>query len=321
MIEQVDLLTQKNIIRHIQNKLEKLSDISELVSKTHNDLILESFLPTVISYFEAAVIDTIKEYILSRPYEIFNVDLISKAFDKKNIKSKELIDKGFEEYFIDEYLLGIEQKDHKGKLQKLIELCEVEFDLGVREWEVIKEAIARRNCLIHNDLIVNKTYLRQAGALSGNIDMGSQIKINASYLIKCIDNIKALLAKFLKILKDKYKLNTNINAVKRLWEYLFEEKYPLLFKNCWKAKEDSIIYKGPKLKELKECISPRTICLFSAWMSFFNGSYNGDLKYFSYLFYNSKEGRKQYSQKLQFLMSCFEKIDFQTFNIKVYGKP
>ena len=51
MIEQVDLLTQKNIIRHIQNKLEKLSDISELVSRTHNDLILESFLPTVISYF------------------------------------------------------------------------------------------------------------------------------------------------------------------------------------------------------------------------------------------------------------------------------
>ena len=255
------------------------------------------------------------------PYKIFNVELISKAFDKKNIKSKELIDKGFEEYFIDEYLLGIEQKDLKRKLQKLIELCEVEFDLGVREWEVIKEAIARRNCLIHNDLIVNKTYLRQAGDLSGSIDMGSQIKINASYLIKCIDNIKALLAKFLKILKDKYKLNTNANAVKRLWEYLFEEKYPLLFENCWETKGDSIIYKGPKLKELKECISPRTICLFSAWMLFFNGSYNGDLKYFSYFFYNSKEGRKQYSQKLQFLMSCFEKIDFQTFNIKVYGKP
>ena len=89
MIEQMDLLTQKNIIRHIQNKLKKLSDISKLVSKTRNVLILESFLPTVISYFEAAIVDTIREYILSRPYEIFRADLVSKTFDKGNIKSGE----------------------------------------------------------------------------------------------------------------------------------------------------------------------------------------------------------------------------------------
>ena len=67
-------------------------------------------------------------------------------------------------------------------------------------------------------------------------------------------------------------------------------------------------------------VSPRTICLFTAWMTFFNSYGYPDVKYFSYIFYNSKEGRELYSQKLKYLMSSFEKIDFQNFNVKVYDK-
>ena len=115
-------------------------------------------------------------------------------------------------------------------------------------------------------------------------------------------------------------MNTNVTAVKNLWDYLFENRYPLSFDKCWSVGNNSVIYKGHTVEELEDMVSPRTICLFTAWMSFFNSYGFPDVKYFSAIFYNSREGRKLYSQKFKYLMDIFEKIDFQGFNINVYNK-
>jgi len=105
-----------------------------------------------------------------------------------------------------------------------------------------------------------------------------------------------------------------------LWDYLFENRYPLIFEDCWNTEGKSIKYKGPDLEALKNSISPRTICLFTAWMSFFGYAYNGDLKFFSSIFYNNAKDREIYSKKLKYLMDSFEKIDFQGFDVQVYNK-
>ena len=55
-------------------------------------------------------------------------------------------------------------------------------------------------------------------------------------------------------------------------------------------------------------------------MSFFKGYGYPDVKFFPHIFYNSSEGREMYSKKLKYLMDCFEKIDFQSFKVKVYSK-
>ncbi len=318
MFEKVDLLTIGNTIRHIQYKISNLSEISILVQTNQDPLILKSFLPLILAYFEASIIDTIKEYLLARPYEVLTSDVVKGILDDKRFSQNRnnFMEKQFKEFILEEYLLQIENKCHKDKIRKLGELLQIKIDLGGEDWEQIKESIARRNCLIHNDLVANDTYFRQAGAQAKG-----QLQVNALYLTKIIEILNNFLLKIQKAIEEKYSSCSSISVVKRLWEYLFEDQYLLDFTNCWAHKNGHVTYKGPKLDDLKDHHSPRTICLFSAWMSFFGYQCGGDLKYFSDIFYNSEEGRKFYLNKLVFLMECFEKIDFQSFNVKVYSKP
>ena len=69
-----------------------------------------------------------------------------------------------------------------------------------------------------------------------------------------------------------------------------------------------------------DSVSPRTVCLFTAWMSFFNSATYRDLKCFPDIFFNSSEDREIYSKKLKYLMDSFEKIDFEGFGVQVYEK-
>lgn len=315
MFEKVDLLTKENAIRHIQKKASNLSEIHTLAIPNQNPLILKSFLPLILSYFEASIIDTIKEYLLARPYEILTSKVVKEMLNDRRFAQNRnnFEEKQFKEYILEEYLLQIENKCYKDKLKKLDELLKIEIDLGKKDWGEIKESIARRNCLIHNDLIANETYFKQAGKLAKK-----QLEIDDTYLRNLIEILKSFLSRIQKAIEVKYSSNTSIKAVKQLWEYLFKGQYRLDFNNCWMYKKKCVIYKGPKLQELENCHSPRTLCLFSAWMSFFRG---GDLKYFSTIFYVNEKDRKIYLKKLFFLMECFEKIDFQSFYIKVYDKP
>lgn len=318
MFEKVDLLTKDNIIRHIQKKISNLSEISILVKTNQDPLISKSFLPLTLSYFEASIIDTIKEYLLARPYEVLTSDVIKEMLNDKRFAQNRnnFEEKQFKEYILEEYLLQIENKCHKDKLKKLGELLQIKIDLGGEDWEQINESIARRNCLIHNDLIANETYFKRAGARAKK-----QLQIDNLYLMNIIKVLNDFLLKIQKALEEKYSSNPSIDAVKRLWEYLFKDQHLLDFTNCWGHENGHVTYKGPKLDDLKDCHSPRTICLFSAWMSFFGYQCGGDLKYFSDIFYSSEESRKFYLKKLVFLMECFEKIDFQSFNVKIYNKP
>lgn len=318
MFEKVDLLTKDNLIRHIQNKILKLSEISTLVQKKENPLILKSFLPLILAYFEASIIDTIKEYMLARPYEIFTLDVIKKLLSDMRLKQSKLNfeEKNFKEYILEEYLLQIENKCLKDKLRQLRKLLQIEIDLGGRDWEQINEFIARRNCLIHNDLIANDAYFRQAGSLKQK-----QLQVDESYFLNIISVLNEFLAKIKKSLEEKYSSNSNVSAIKRLWEYLFKDQYLLDFNSCWVYKNNHVRYIGSKIDDLKDCHSPRTIALFSAWMSFFGYQCGGDLRYFNTLFYAGEEDRRFYLKKLVFLMECFEKIDFQSFKVAIYDKP
>jgi hypothetical protein len=319
MIGKVDLLVNTNLVRHINNKLSKLDEILKIGSEVTDSLLLDSLLSVVISCFDAAIIDTVKEYVYARPYEIFESML--NDLDKNKFRNKEeIIEMGFEEHLLEQNIKNVKNEDLKGKILRLKEICKIDIELGNERWELIRETIARRNCLIHNDLIANRAYFNQAGGKRENVTQGERLEISYLYLSERINYIKDFLEEIKGRLEAVYTQNTNVSAVKRLWDYLFDNHYPLNFNNCWDTKGNSIIYKGPKLKKLQDSISPRTICLFTAWMSFFNSYGYPDLKYFPEIFYNSDEGRDVYSRKLKYLMDCFEKIDFQGFNVKVYDK-
>jgi|GEM_PF-6199056 len=320
MSEKPNLLVKDNLVRHLCSKIEKLSAIHSVSLTNDDQLIFDSLLATVVSYFEAALLDTVREYIYAKPDVIYELKLLK--LDNEIWKNnKEIIkEKGLEEYLIESFLEKVAFSDNKGKLNYLEKLTGIKVDIGNERWEKIRETFARRNCFIHNDLIANNNYFAQAGQKADNIDHGGKLVITAEYISERIDAIISLLSEVKTNLEVAYKDRTNIVAVKELWDYLFENHYPLIFEECWNTESKSIIYKGPKPDELQDLVSPRTVCLFSAWMSFFGYAFNGDLKFFSHIFYNSAKGRETYIKKLKFLMDSFENIDFQGFDVQVYNK-
>lgn len=315
-----NLLVKHNLVRHLSAKIKKLQEINNISASNSEPLISESLLATVVSYFEAALLDTVREYVYAKPDEIY--ELMMNKFDKKILgrDRKKIKEKGLEEYLIESFLDAVAFADNKEKFKNLEKLTGIKVDLGNERWERIRETFARRNCFIHNDLIANNTYFSQAGLKAEKIKQGEKLAVTAEYMSERIEDIKSLLAEVRTNLEMVYQDRTHVAAVKELWDYLFENRYPLIFEDCWNTEGKSITYKGPKLEAVEDSVSPRTVCLFTAWMSFFGYAYHGDLKFFSSIFYNNAEGREIYSKKLKYLMDSFEKIDFQGFDVQVYNK-
>ena len=314
-----DLLVKDNLVRHLSEKIARLDEIKDFVASCDQSLILDSLLATTISYFDAAILDTVREYVCARPDEIREsmLDELNKC-DKKKLNKNKIAEMGFEDYLTDAFMADVAFKDIKGKLKILRKLTGIEVDLGNERWAYIREAIARRNCFIHNDLVANNTYFSQAGKEADQ--RVEKLEVTISYLSEQIENIQSLLEELKGRLEKAYEHRDNIAAVRELWDYLFENHYPMFFDECWDTTGDLMRYKGPKIKDLEEATSPRVICLFTAWKSFFNGAANRELKYFPDIFYNNAKDRAMYSKKLKYLMDCFEKIDFQSFKVQVYNK-
>lgn len=315
-----NLLVKDNLVRHLLSKIEKLKGISNIIFTIDESPIFESLLALAVSYFEAAIVDTVREFVYANPDEIY--ELMLQKFDKKILENdrEEIRSKGLDEYMIEAFLDKVAYGDYKTKIKKLAELTGIEVDLGNERWERILEMFARRNCLIHNDLIVHNTYFKQAGQKAEDISQGKKIAITVQYLSDRIEDLNSLLEEVKNSLNIAYQDRTHVAAVKELWDYLFENHYPFIFEDCWNTDGSLITYKGPSPEEIKESSSPRMVCLFSAWMSFFGYAYNGDLKYFSTIFYLNAKDRKMYTKKLKYLMDSFEKIDFQGFGVQVYDK-
>lgn len=323
MIPHVDLLSKDNLTRHVNAKIKKFEELKILIVSLDGDFSYEVFLPLVVSYFEAAVLDTIKEYVYARPYEIIEEQINEFNKNKKSeLDFEQINESGFENWLIEKYLDKIADFDNKAKLLKLRSLLQIEFDLGNENWEFIIELIARRNCLVHNDLISNNTYLKKAGNKKESDRLNIVLSVNKNYLLSRLDNFLTLLRLLAIIIEDKFVAHDNIAAIKNLWNFVFDNDAVFNFEECWVISEKPFIrYKGYPIGELSDMTSPRMVCLFSAWLSFFNG-YHQDLKFFSQIFCNgfSADERDFYSERLKYLMNCFDKIDFQSFNVQLYKK-
>lgn len=323
MIPKIDLLSKDNLTRHLNSKIKRFEELKIQIVSLDENFSYEVFLPLVVSYFEAAVLDTIREYVYARSYEVIDEQI--NEFNKNN-KSKldleQIKGSGFENWLIEKYLDRITSLDNKDKLLKLKSLFQIEFDLGNENWEFIIELIARRNCLVHNDLISNNTYIKKAGNKKESDRLNIVLFVNKSYLLSRLDNFLTLLCSLAKIIEDKYSAHDNISAIKNLWNFVFDDDAVFNFEECWDISKISLIkYKGYSIDELSDMTSPRMVCLFSAWLSFFNG-YHQDLKFFSQIFSNGfpADEREFYSERLMYLMNCFDKIDFQSFNVQIYKK-
>lgn len=314
-----DLLVVGNLIRHLEMKIQRIDELLILLDKISENILLKSLLSTCISYFESALVDTIKEYILARPKDI-KLDKID--YDKviKLIASQKNESNNIDDLLLDQYIRNVEFEDNKKKIRILDAYLKIDIDLGTSIWERIREYISRRNCFIHNDLVANKTYFTQAGSQSYSIKLGDKIQINKDYMISCCKDIKNFLIEIKNKTEIKFSENTKESAFRKIWDYIFEDNMFFEFDSFWKIDSNSLVHIGPSIDELKEEVSTRKICLYTAWLAFFNKRYNGEIKYFSDIVYTNITDRKKYTDKLNYLINSFEIIDFQTMDISTYRK-
>ena len=75
MTAKPNLLVKDNLVRHLLAKIKKLQKIKRISVSNSDPLISESLLATVVSYFEAALLDTVREYVYAKPDEIYELEL------------------------------------------------------------------------------------------------------------------------------------------------------------------------------------------------------------------------------------------------------
>jgi hypothetical protein len=80
-----NLLVKDNLVRHLSSKIEKLKGISNIISTFVEPSIIESQLVVSVSYFEAAIVDTVREYVYANPDEIYELEL--QGFDNKILEN------------------------------------------------------------------------------------------------------------------------------------------------------------------------------------------------------------------------------------------
>ena len=153
-----------------------------------------------MSTFERWVLSTMKQSVLSNPRKLFPNS--KKAIELNQLKTYESFDEFWEER-VDEYLGGIPYIGMKEMLKTFFKL------LAIKESQFSKDIVAKlnenslcRNLVVHNNKIVNATYIRKAGKFA-RFKEGQEITVGEDLLFEQADNILRFMQDFRKIHESK----------------------------------------------------------------------------------------------------------------------
>jgi hypothetical protein len=153
-------------------------------------LVRRSLLPTAVSAFEYLISSLIDHALETIPAILSSSEY---AFTLKELESYESMQdarKALRQRKVDSLL-----SDGMEGWQKFFARRDVGIDLGnlTDGWPLVREFIARRNILIHNDGVVDSKYVRVAGdALSREPQVGDRVFVGADYLKQRIDCVVGL---------------------------------------------------------------------------------------------------------------------------------
>jgi hypothetical protein len=204
-------------------------------------------------------------------------------------------------------------------IQGYCELMDIE-DLSSLYTKSLREKKARRNALINNNLKVDLKYIWTAG--TDFKDKGKYMRISQEYVLSAIEEVCVLLNKFLKELEVKYKSYTILNAVKLVWNYLFDS--PIMkFDDYWGVNGDMLFIRTDTLKNYyKNLSSSERTLLFYFIQNYSSGACEKIIKVHDLNMQVSNNHRKV------FLVSVFDRYplllqnlsSIKPFNISKYIK-
>lgn len=319
MTQKPNLLIYDDLIEPITDALKELEEIKEhyVTQSADTAFINKGIFAYVIALFEGSLNECAERYLFSFPKKLPKIKLDSEKYKTELLSGDFTYE--FTSHLISSYIAENSYENMSRLLQCYCELMDIE-NLSPLYTKSLREKKARRNALIHNNLKIDLKYIWTAGA--DPRDKGKYMRISQEYVISAVEEVSVLLNKFLDELEVKYKSYTILNAIKLVWNYIFDS--PIMkFDDYWGVNGDMLFIKTDTLKKnYKSLSSSERTLLF-----YFIQNYNSGAceKIFKVHDLNMQVSN---NQRMVFLVSVFDRYplllqnlnSIKPFNISKYNK-
>ncbi len=254
------LLTNKELVKPIEQALERIEAIRKKKLENEDSIILEGLFALAVASFEHSLNDTLKVLLTHIPDKL---DVKTEPISKEELINGEPL-----KYAIENKVRSIGYKNLPDIINYFLKTIDI-ADNTVSESEInyLLEIKATRNLLIHNNLIINNTYKDTAGPNIRTIHSQGRLLIDQDYLYQSLVTIRTVLENIKNKLYMKYKKFTKINATKNLFEYIF--KTPVMkFENEFILNNQADVVCGIKQETTQiESLSTSERFFFDMWLA------------------------------------------------------
>lgn len=260
------LLQKKDLIKPIEQALERIEKIRQRKMNNDDSIILEGLFALGVSSFENSISDTLRILLTHIPDKL----------DIKNepISKEQLIDGNPLKQAIENKVNAVSYKNLPDILKYFTKTTGISENIvTVDELNCLTEIKATRNLLIHNNLIENSFYRDTSGPNKRQSQgMNGRLRIDQDYLFGSLVTMRTILGKFKTDLLEKYADYTKVNAIKKLFAYIF--KTPIMvFENEFDVdlERDVISYLKPETSR-KGGLSSSERLFFDIWVAHSHGN-------------------------------------------------
>jgi len=289
------LLLFEDLVEPIRNSIEEL----DILSKQLDFIPEQGFLRKgtfvyVISLFESSLSECLKRYLMAFPRELNDGQLSGKESKliADTIFASELI-----ELLVDDFINKISYENLSEILPKTLKILKVDTSAIRYDNKDLIERKERRNLLVHNNLKIDKKYIRNTKCEVERL--GKQLDIKNEYLVDTINVLIDILKQILDELTLKYSRYDKTKLLKEVWYYVFDSallNYDMYWNEC-----HVFIYDRNE-SQMISSLSSGEKTMLAYWMQHYNNSLaDRYFKLSDFPFIN-------YSQpKMNFLMYFFNK--------------
>lgn len=183
----------------LSNQLKDLDSRLTKYSMNHIDYFASLLFISLISAFEAFLVDILKAVIVTYPTKVGSTQF--KLTEIINLTKDELILSA-----VEDYLNKIMYKRPLEYLSDISNILSIDSSLLEKQWLVYIEAKARRDLGVHNSWKINEVYIRKIVEVGLAPPSDSQAILNpdAEYLLKTIYACSDLLELIFKQIEEKF---------------------------------------------------------------------------------------------------------------------
>jgi hypothetical protein len=259
------LLLKKELVRPIEQALNRIEAIRQRKMDNGDSIILEGLFVLAVSSFEIAIADTLRILLTNIPEKL--------DFKSEHISKEQLIDGDPLKHAIEIKVNAISYKNLPEIINYFTETTGIRKDsISQEELYYLIEIKASRNLLMHNNLLVNSFYRDSAGPkIRDGVGMDRRLEITQDYLFESLVSMRNILENFKSQLLDKYVAYTRVNAITKLFKYIFQT--PVMeFDYEFEVDLERDVISNKKGRSRKESLSSIERLYYDIWLAHSHGN-------------------------------------------------